>query len=326
MAATVVLGLALGAAVGALMTRGTICFNAGLRRAAFERDGTVLRVFAIAVALQLVLLPLLSPLGVSFTAVGLFPVAQVAGGLAFGAGMALAGGCIAGTLWKTGAGSIATGAALVGIACGELLTRGLGSELLSDLDRASSPPPSAATLDSALDLPYEPVAAVLGIAALVALFARRRDGLVLGLALGALSALAWVLAGAVGASYGLGFAGTATGVRGALAGGDLSAMPWSLWLAIGVIAGAAVIARGPIRRPNGPRLARAVAGGLLMGAGASMAHGCNIGLGLTGIPTLSIGSMLAVACMAVAALAVRGLALEPFPRLRGVEWPEPAGW
>ncbi len=63
-----------------------------------------------------------------------------------------------------------------------------------------------------------------------------------------------------------------------------------------------------------------------MGAGASMAHGCNIGLGLTGIPTLSLGSMLAVACMAVAALAVRGLALERFPRLRGIERPEPAGW
>ncbi len=88
-------------------------------------------------------------------------------------------------------------------------------------------------------------------------------------------------------------------------------------------------ARGPIRWPNGPRLVRALGGGVLMGAGASMAHGCNIGLGLTGIPTLSLGSMLAVACMALAALAalaVRGLALEPFPRLRGIERPEPAGW
>ena len=43
-----------------------------------------------------------------------------------------------------------------------------------------------------------------------------------------------------------------------------------------------------------------------MGFGANMAHGCNIGLGLAGIPTLSLGSMLAVACMAIGALAVRG--------------------
>jgi len=34
-------------------------------------------------------------------------VAQLAGGLVFGVGMALAGGCIVGILWKTGGGSVA---------------------------------------------------------------------------------------------------------------------------------------------------------------------------------------------------------------------------
>ena len=63
-----------------------------------------------------------------------------------------------------------------------------------------------------------------------------------------------------------------------------------------------------------------------MGVGANIAHGCNIGLGLAGLPTLSLGSLLAVACMTAAALAVRVLALERFPRIRGVERPEPAGW
>src|SRR5215210_4561972 len=114
MAGTVAAGLLIGAALGALATRGQICFNAGLRRAAFEHDATVLRVFAIAVAAQLLLLALLSPIGVSLAPVGLFPAAQVAGGLVFGAGMALAGGCIAGILWKTGAGSIATAVAIAG--------------------------------------------------------------------------------------------------------------------------------------------------------------------------------------------------------------------
>jgi hypothetical protein len=37
--------------------------------------------------------------------------------------MALAGGCIAGILWKTGAGSIATAGAIAGFAAGELLVR-----------------------------------------------------------------------------------------------------------------------------------------------------------------------------------------------------------
>ncbi len=326
MVATAALGLILGAALGALMMRGRICFNAGLRRAAFEGKGTVLRIFAIAIGLQLLLLPLFSPLGVSFSPVGLFPVAQIAGGLVFGAGMALAGGCIAGVLWKTGAGSIAAAGALVGLGAGELLIRGPGRDLLSGLDEAGAPGPGAATLDAVLGLPYEPLAAVLGIIVLTALLARRRDGLGFGLALGALSALAWVFAGWVGAGYGLGFAGTPSSLSGAVTGADSSLVSWSLWTAIGVVAGASIAARGPIRLPDAPRLARALAGGVLMGAGASMAHGCNIGLGLTGIPTLSLGSALAVGCMAVSALAVRRLALEPFPRVRGVERPEPAGW
>ena len=90
-----------------------------------------------------------------------------------------------------------------------------------------------------------------------------------------------------------------------------------MFLALGVLGGAALAASGPLRRPDFPRLARALAGGVLMGFGANMAHGCNIGLGLASIPTLSLGSLLAVAFMALGALAVRRLVLEPLPALRG---------
>ena len=58
------LGLAAGLATGALMTRGGLCFNRALRRAMFERSPAVLRAFAIAVAAQLLLLPLLITAGV----------------------------------------------------------------------------------------------------------------------------------------------------------------------------------------------------------------------------------------------------------------------
>ena len=327
MSETVVLGLLVGAALGALMARGDICFNAALRRAAFEGDTSVLRGFAVAVAVQLVLLPALSLLGlVSLAPPGLFPAAQVVGGLVFGAGMALAGGCVTGILWKAGAGSVATALAVAGFALGELLIRGPGRATLCRLDGAVARP-AEGTLHGVLGLPYGLVAAVLGVGALVLL--RRADarrGLRLGLALGGLSALAWVGADRVGAGYGLGFTGTAANVRASLVAGDPSALGWSAFLALGVVAGAALATRGPLRRPDPPRLARALAGGVLMGGGASMAHGCNIGLGLAGIPTLSLGSMLAVAAMAVGAVAVRGLLLEPFPALRGAERPSAAGW
>ena len=140
------LGLAAGFAAGAVMTRWGLCFNRAVRRAAFERRPRLLRAFAIAVAAQLLLLPVLIAAGVgnlerSADAGGpaLLPVAQLVGGLVFGAGMALAGGCVTGMLWKAGAGAAALGIAIAGFAAGELLVRDAGGELIAALDDASRP-------------------------------------------------------------------------------------------------------------------------------------------------------------------------------------------
>ena len=56
-----------------------------------------------------------------------------------------------------------------------------------------------------------------------------------------------------------------------------------------------------------------------MGVGGSLAHGCNIGHGLTGLPLLSFGSLLATASMAAGALLTWRLLLAPRPGLRGRE-------
>jgi len=320
--AAALIGLLTGAAAGAVMTRFGLCFNRGLRRAAFERRPAVLRAFAVAVGLQLVLLPVLVAAGVGPLArsaeaggLGLLPAAQLAGGLAFGAGMALAGGCITGMLWKTGAGSAALGVALAGFAAGELLIRGPGSGVITALDDASRP--SRQGLPELLGVGYEPLAIVLGLALLAALVARRRDGLVAGLALGAVAAGAWVAADAAGYGYGLGFVGAAEGTRAAVAaGGEL---PYQLWLALGVVAGGALVGARRLRMPDAARTARAAAGGLLMGAGGSVAHGCNIGHGLTGVPLLSLGSLLATGAMAAGALLTWKLLLAPRAGLRGRE-------
>jgi len=316
------LGLAAGLAAGAVMARGGLCFNRALRRATSERRPTILRAFALAVAVQMLLLPLLVAADVDTLArsaggggLPLLPVAQVAGGLVFGAGMALAGGCITGMLWKAGAGSVALAVAIAGFAAGELLIRGPGSEVISALDDAARPAERA--LPGLLGVDYELVAVVLGAAALAALLARRRDGLLAGLALGAVAAGTWIAADAAGYGYGLGFVGAADGTRAAISAG--SALPFQLWLALGVLAGGVASARRELRLPDAARSARAAAGGLLMGVGGSVAHGCNIGHGLTGIPLLSLGSMLATACMAAGALLTWRFLLAPRPGLRGRE-------
>jgi uncharacterized membrane protein YedE/YeeE len=296
--------LVTGAAFGALLTRGGICFNSGVRRAVLFRDTAILRAFGLIVAIELLALPVLvaidvSPLerNVDAGAPALLPVAQLAGGLVFGVGMALAGGCITGILWKTGAGSVATGIAIAGFAVGELVATGAGAEVLRELDDASRPDDSSVSELSGL--PYELVAPLVGVAALVLLLRRRRDGVWLGVALGAVAALAWVAAEIADYGYGLGFVGAAEGTRDAIeSGGEL---PFQLFLAIGVVAGGAFVARRAMRFPGPGRAAVALVGGVLMGAGANAAHGCNIGHGVTGVGLLSVGSLLAIAAMATGA-------------------------
>ena len=303
-------GLAAGLAAGVVMTRGGLCFNRAVRQAALEHKPRLLRAFGLAVALQLLLLPVLVAVGVDplersaeTGGLPLLPVAQVVGGLTFGVGMALAGGCITGMLWKAGGGAVALGIAIAGFAAGELLIRGPGESVIADLDDASRP--SERALTGLLGVDYEPLALAVGVAALVLLLRRRRDGLIPGVALGLVAAGAWIAADAAGYGYGLGFVGAAEGTRRALdTGGQL---PFQLWLALGVVAGGAVAGRPRLRMPDGARAARAAAGGVLMGVGGSLAHGCNIGHGLTGLPLLSFGSLLAVTCMALGAIAVHAV-------------------
>jgi uncharacterized protein len=319
---TVLLGLAAGFAAGAVMTRGGLCFNRAVRRAAFERRPCLLRAFAIAVATQLLLLPLLIAAGVDTlernAATGgsaLLPVAQLVGGLAFGAGMALAGGCVTGMLWKAGTGAAALAIAIAGFAAGELLVRNAGAGLIATLDDALRP--SARGLTGLLDVGYTPLAVALGVAAFAVLLARGRGGVIAGLALGVVAAAAWVAADAAGYGYGLGFVGAADGTRAAIETGG--ALPFQLWLALGVIAGGASLGARRVRLPDAARAGRAAAGGLLMGVGGNLAHGCNIGHALTGLPLLSLGSLLATAAIAVGSLLTWQLVLSGRPRLQGRE-------
>ena len=320
-------GLVAGVAFGAWISREGVCFNAAVRKAAFGGEFTILRVFAVAVAVQLLLLPALVAADIdpfadsaSLPAIGLFPVAQLVGGLLFGVGMALAGGCIAGILWKSGAGSIATAIAIGGFIVGELLIRGPFDGLLTDLDTVVDPP-SETTLYGAVGVEFVPIAMLLGAGLLVFVLRRGSSGLRAGIGLGLIGILTWILAGWADYGYGLGFVGAAENARGGLVdGGTIS---FAVFLAIGTVAGAALAIRGPLRMPDRARAGRAAVGGLAMGIGGSIAHGCNIGNGLTGIPLLSLGSMLATAMMALGVLAVWRYALAGNPALRGHERPDP---
>jgi hypothetical protein len=319
--------LAVGLATGVVMARGGLCFNRALRCAVFERRPALLRAFAVAVGVQLLVLPVLvaldvDPLARNADAGGLplLPAAQVVGGLIFGVGMALAGGCVTGMLWRAGSGSVTLALAIAGFAAGELLIRGAGRSVIETLDDAARP--SERSLAGVLGVGYEPVALAVGTLAVALVLGRGRSGVPRGLALGAVAAAAWLAAAWADYGYGLGFVGAAEGTRSALSAG--SRLPFQLFLALGVVGGAALAGPRRPRVPDAARAARGLAGGLLMGAGGSIAHGCNIGHGLTGLPLLSLGSLLATAAMAAGALLTWRLVLAPSPRLRGTEKARPA--
>jgi uncharacterized membrane protein YedE/YeeE len=76
---------------------------------------------------------------------------------------------------------------------------------------------------------------------------------------------------------------------------------FGLFLIAGIFAGALIsaLATGGFRwvRPDASRFGVYLAGGCLMGAGAVMAGGCNVGQGLTGLATLSLQSLIATAAI-----------------------------
>lgn len=131
--------------------------------------------------------------------------------------------------------------------------------------------------------------------------------------------VAWLAADWAGYGYGLGSWAPQRGLgrRSPAAASCYS----SFFLAVGVLGGAALAGPRRLRRADAARSARALPGGLLMGPGGSIAHGCNIGHGLTGVPLLSLGSLLATTAMAAGALLTWRLVVSRSARLRGTETP-----
>lgn len=293
---TIVLGVLLGLALGVIVERGGLCFNRTIRKSLVEGDARLLFALLAALAVQWLALPLVDALGLaSPRPLALRPLAGALGGLAFGVGMALAGGCITGTLTRVGRMRAALLIALAGFVIGELLVRegplrGLATALGSSGTAASGSP----TLASAIGVPLGVISLPLGVVGLA--LARRAR---LGIALGFVGVLAWIVAKHVGYGYGLGFVGAADATYRGNPG-----LP--VYVALGVIAGAALASRhvSGLRLPDGRRAARALTGGLLMGVGGTVAGGCNIGHGLTGIGTLSLGSLWVTAWITVGALCI----------------------
>lgn len=307
-----------GIAFGYVAQRGAFCLNSGFR-AALEGEWTKVKALGLAVAVQLLLLPAIFATGLARPAELPLPLlATVAGGLLFGISMRWAGGCAAGVWFKLGTGDVGALPAILGMALGATaLETGALAPLRAALQHAI---PNAASWTPSLVCSLASGLLLLaGLSRLAPGRAGAWDWRMTGIWVGVVGAAAWPVSTLAGRNFGLAVVPGTTGLVSAVAGNSVPA--WDLLLVLGVLAGGWLAARrnGAVapRTPAPIALMKRFVGGIGLGAGASIATGCTVGQGLTGLALLAPSSFVVMASIfagsALAEIAARRFEPRPSP-------------
>ncbi|ACS40330.1 MULTISPECIES: YeeE/YedE family protein [Methylobacteriaceae] len=327
------LGFLLGALLGLVARRGRFCTLGAVEDAVYARDTRRARAWMLAAGLAILGTHLLEAYAGLDLARSIYAGprlewgALVVGGTMFGFGMALVGTCGFGALLRLGGGDLR--ALLV------LLVLGLSAYMavsgLTGLARVALAGPLSVELGAAgaqrlgallgLDRGGTAalgiaVAAGLGFAALVGPGLRKSRRLLYGaVAIGCLIAAGWWTNGVAGhdefEARAVGSFSFARPVGDTLLYAMLASgmkVDFGVGSVLGVVLGAFAAARGGgefhWEAPDDAReVKRHVLGAFLMGTGGVTALGCTIGQGLSGLSTLSVGSLLALASILVGARA-----------------------
>jgi uncharacterized membrane protein YedE/YeeE len=230
------------------------------------------------------------------------------GGLSFGFGMVLAGGCISRNLVRLGAGSLK---ALLVVLLAGLLSAALWRGPLAGLGRglAALSPGGLPSPPAGWAVPGLLLALAITAAALAdRTFRGTRREVVAGLVIGALVPLTWLLvdhADEAAVGTGLSFAIPTAETLAALIGGSAGGLAAAL--VCGTLSGSFAMAAATRQLRleafgSGDDMLRHALGGTLMGLGGGLIAGCTIGHGLTGLALLAPASFLATAAMVAGAV------------------------
>lgn len=308
------LAILTGTALGYVLERGDFCFHSALRglfRVPIKPDLFRAYLLTLLIATPLVQgmirLELIEPWVAPFAW-----QANLLGGLLFGVGMVVASTCITGLFYKLGHGMLGMMVALVTWSLGDILTyvgplRGLRDGLNSNPIQVEG---STATLLNALGTPIGWVLlATLGVVlALYLLRSEHQDRSplwswpLLGLGAALVTSAAWLLAKSGGANYTFGTSRVPTGLYETimLGGGTHYWIPVTLFsLIIGAFVTAYFSGTLWVRGESLSRYLELAIGGLIMGIGAAISGGCNLGHSLVGVPLLSLGSISTTLAIAV---------------------------
>lgn len=327
------LAFLLGGLFGATAQRTNFCTMGALSDVVFIGDWNRFRAWMLAIAVAMVSsqgLELFEAVDLSssiYRSVNLGWLGAIIGGLMFGFGMTLAGGCANKTLVRLGGGNLKSIVVAIVLGIFAYMTlRGLIGLARVELQEVSmidvsgwgaanqGLPELLAVLGAPLGATRIAVAAV--IAGALAWFCFKDAGfrrsprdIAAGLIVGLLVAAAWAVTGIVGADEfdpvpltsmtfvapigeGLQYLMTFTG----------STINFGIAAVGGIIAGAFLSALAGRQFhiesfTDADDMVRHLIGAALMGTGGVMALGCTIGQGITGMSTLSLGSLIAIAAI-----------------------------
>ncbi|TKJ19678.1 MAG: hypothetical protein CEE43_14585 [Promethearchaeota archaeon Loki_b32] len=120
---SLVAGLIIGAIFGFILQRGRFCMNSAFRDIIFLKEYRLAKAVTISLAVLMVGLAIFAFGGViDLNPNPLKPIAAIVGGLIFGIGMVLAAGCASGTTYRVGEGMMGSFIAAVGLTIGAIMT------------------------------------------------------------------------------------------------------------------------------------------------------------------------------------------------------------
>lgn len=324
-----------GLIFGAVVQRTHFCTMGAIADLVLFGDGRRMRAWLLAIAVALAGSQLLAVAGVIDLADSLYRSSNILwlgaliGGLLFGFGMTLTGGCTSRNIVRLGAGNLKSLVVLLVMAVTAYMTMNgllaLPRLHLNLIGGIESEDQGLTSLLGLAGLPTFLIAIVIAAALAAFCFKDRKfrasgKDLSAGLVLGSLIPLGWLITGVLGndpfepeplAS----FAFVAPVARGLVYLMTYPAAPISFGIAAvgGVFLGGFLAARyaGDFRIEGFSGLddlVRHLIGAMLMGAGGVLGLGCTVGQGMTGLSTLALGSVLTtLSIMAGGVLGVRYL-------------------
>ena len=315
-------GLAVGAIFAIVIQQLRFCLVAGTSNLLLIKDSRQAVAFAVTLLVGITGTQLLEMMDVvaiadsSYRNETLDWFGASVGGLIFGIGATIAGGCSVRTLIRTMEGSIHALLALLSFALvAAVIQFGFLETPRVNLTIATSISVNDAGIASLLSISPWIVLAVVVAALLLFIIKNSKNGLdkqmiAAGLIIGSLIIASWYITGVLAQDEfdptkpsGITVSGPLARLGYIFISGRIPGLSYAISFVIGIaiVSFIYAIVRGrfSVTMPAKGMAKMAIIGGSLMGIGSIMAYGCNIGQGLTGISTLSMESLLAVIGMVV---------------------------